>query len=81
LMRAADAFVETDRRFEFRLQLCVIDNFVMRQRLLDHHEVELVKFLQAIDIVERVCRICVGHQFDIRKRRPHFESRRRPSPA
>ena len=47
MMRRADAFIETDRRVELRLQLGVIDDVVMRERLLDHHQIEFVKLLAA----------------------------------
>ena len=46
VMRRADAFVETDRRFELGLQLGVIDDLVVRQRLLDHHQIEFVQAFQ-----------------------------------
>ena len=46
VMRGADAFVQADGRLQLRLQLGVIDDVVVRQRLLDHHQVELVELLQ-----------------------------------
>jgi hypothetical protein len=46
VVRGANAFIETDRRFKLRLQHGVVDDVVVRQRLLDHHQVELVELLQ-----------------------------------
>ena len=43
VMHGANAFVEADGRVELRLQRRMIDDLVMRQRLLDHHEMELVQ--------------------------------------
>src|SRR5438270_9935928 len=64
-----DALVEADRRFELGLQPGVIDDVVVGERLLDHHQVEVIHRLQRLDmarIVERIGRIRVGHQQDIR---------------
>src|ERR1035441_1529432 len=46
MMRATDAFVQADGSIETSLQFRVIDDLVVSQRLLDHHEVELVEMLQ-----------------------------------
>ena len=37
---AVDRFVEADRRSQPTLQLCVIADIVVVQRLLDHHQLE-----------------------------------------
>ena len=39
-------FVETDGGLQFTLEACVVAIVVMRERLLDHHEFELVQLLQ-----------------------------------
>ena len=54
------------------LQLRVIDDVVVRQRLLDHHQVELVQLLQMVDVGERVGRVGVGHQLDVRETLAHL---------
>jgi hypothetical protein len=43
----------------------MVDDFVVRERLFDHHQVEIVQAFQALRIGQRVGRIRVGHQQDI----------------
>ena len=65
-----------------RLQHGVIDDVVVRQRLLDHHEVEIVQLLEMIGVLQRVGRIGVRHQLDGRETaRAPGGSRPRPSPG
>ncbi len=71
MVRRPDALVQADRRRELRLQLRVVDDVVVRQRLLDHHQVELIQPPQVIDVRQRVRRVRVRHQPDLRKRLPH----------
>ncbi len=52
MVRRPDAFVQTNRRIERALQNRVIDDVVVRKRLLNHHQIELVQLLQMIDIVQ-----------------------------
>ena len=49
---------------ELRLQLGVIDDVVVAQRLLDHHQVELVEPLQVLGVRQRVRGVRVRHQLD-----------------
>jgi len=61
-----DALVQTDRRAQLCLQPRVIDDVVVRQRLLDHHQLELIQRLQRLHmlrIVERVGGVGVRHQW------------------
>ena len=46
MMRRADAFIETDRRLQLCLQLRMIDDVVVLERLLDHHQMKIVELLQ-----------------------------------
>ena len=48
-------------------RLRVIDDVVVRQRLLDHHQVELVQLLQTVGVGQRVGGVGVGHQPDVRE--------------
>ena len=64
MMRRTDALIEADRRLQLRLQRGVVDDVVVRQRLLDHHQVEIVELLQSRRIVQRVGGIRVRHQPD-----------------
>ena len=49
-MRRTDALIEANRRFQLRLQLRVINDVVVRQRLLDHRQTELIQLLQQTGI-------------------------------
>ena len=69
-----------------RRQLClqarVIDDVIVTERLLDHHQLELVEPAQMVDVGQRVRGVGVGHQLDLREALanappPH----RHPSPA
>ena len=43
----------------------MVEDIVMRERLLEHHQIEFVQALEHIDVGERVGRIRVAHQPDI----------------
>ena len=64
LVRGADALVQADGGLQLRLQYGVIDDVVVRERLLDHHQVEIVELAQVVDIGERVGGVRVRHQLD-----------------
>ena len=72
MMGRADAFIETDGRIEPGLQRGVVDNLIVRQRLLDHHEIKTVELLEPVRIGQRVGGIGVGHQLDRREALAHF---------
>src|SRR5579862_8682651 len=46
VMNSAYTFIKTNRRIELRLQRRMIDDLVMRQRLLDHHQMEFVQLFE-----------------------------------
>ena len=74
--------VQADGRVQLGLQHRVIDDVVVGQRLLDHHQVKLVELLEARRVGQRVGRVGVGHQLDAREAAADFaESLRRPSRA
>ena len=60
----ADRFVQANRGFEQGLQLGVVDDVVVRQRLLDHHQVEFVQLSEVLGVGQGIRRIRVGHQPD-----------------
>src|ERR1035437_8062059 len=62
--RGANALVEADGGLELRLERGVIDDVVVNQRLLDHHEVKIVQFAQVLGVGEGVGGVGVGHQLD-----------------
>ena len=65
-----------------RLQLGVVDDVVVGQRLLDHHQVEIVQLAQVIGVGQGVGGIGVHHQLDGGKMLAHLaHARRRPSPV
>ena len=53
------------------LQLGVVDDVVVRQRLFEHHQVEFVEAFEQVDVGERVRRVRIAHQQDIAELRPH----------
>src|SRR5574340_382546 len=61
MVRRADAFVEADERLQMFLQFGMVDDVVMAERLLDHHEVELVQLLQVVDVGQGVGGVGVSH--------------------
>src|SRR5262249_11599676 len=63
---AANRFIQADRRLQFLLQLRVIVEVVMPQRLLNHKKVEAVELTQVVDLVQRVRGIGVANQNNIR---------------
>ena len=54
------------------LQLGVVDDLVVRQRLLDHHQVEFVQTFQTRRVGQRVGGVGVGHQQDVGKALAHL---------
>src|SRR5580704_12129308 len=54
LVRAPDAFIQADGGFKLGLQLRVIDNLVVSERLLDHHQSEFVQTLEQRGVAQRV---------------------------
>jgi len=71
VVRAANGFVQADGRLQARLQLGVVDDVVVRERLLDHHQVKIVQPAQMVGVGERVSGVGVRHQFDKRKTFAH----------
>ena len=55
-----------------RLQLRVVDDVVVRQRLLDHHQVVIVELAQVVGVGQGVGGIGVHHQLDGRKTFAHL---------
>ena len=55
----------------------MIHNVIPAQRLFDHHQAEIVKCLEVVDIRKLVCRVGVGHESNVWKPGPdsgkHFE--------
>src|SRR5258708_27024605 len=72
VMHGANAFVEADGGLKLRLERRVIEDIVMRQGLLDHHQVEFVQALQVIGVGQRVGGVGIGHQPDVGERGAHF---------
>src|SRR5262249_21222458 len=64
MVRGADAFIEADRGFQLRLKRGVVDDLVMRKRLFDHHQIEVVELFELSDVGERVGGVRIGHQLD-----------------
>ena len=50
----------------------VVDDVVVRQRLLDHHQVKIVELAQMVGIGQRVGGVGVGHQLDGGKALAHL---------
>ncbi len=63
---AMDGFIQADAGLELLLQPRMEVKIVMPERLLNHQQVESVKPLQMLDLVERVSRIGVATEDDLR---------------
>src|SRR5262249_31294708 len=57
ILGRVDRLIETDRSFNLPLKLRVIDDVLIMQRLLEHHDVVAVHFLESLDIGQRIGRI------------------------
>src|ERR1041385_2840178 len=62
-----DRLVETNRCLYLLLQLGMINDVFVVQRLFEHHDVKAIHPFEKIDIGERVGRVCITHQLNIRK--------------
>src|SRR6185312_13869594 len=67
MMRRAYAFIETNRRSQPGLQLGMIDDFIVRQRLFNHHELKFIELFQTIRVLQSVSGVGIGHQLDVGK--------------
>ena len=47
-------FIKTDRRANLLLQLGMIENVVVGQRLLHHHQIEFIERFEEPHIIQRV---------------------------
>src|SRR6478736_2138091 len=63
---AVNRFVKTDAGLQLFLQPRVKVKIIMPERLLDHQQVESIKLLQVVDLVERVSGIGVATEDDLR---------------
>src|SRR4029077_19022765 len=67
ILARMNRLIQTNRRRDLLLQLSMIEDIVMSQRLLDHHQVKLIQLLEERDVGERVGRVRVSHQFNVWK--------------
>ena len=68
---AVDGLVEANRRLHRSLKRGMLDDVAVGQRLLDHHQVELVEPPQVVRVLERIVAIRVNHERDFRESVPH----------
>ena len=57
-----DGLVQADRRAKLPLQPRVVEDVVVVERLLDHHQLEPVELGEQLDVREGVGRVRVDHQ-------------------
>jgi hypothetical protein len=69
---AGDTLVETDGCLNGGLQLSVIDQVVVFERLLDHQQGKLVQLSKMLAIRQRVSAVRVDGQQNVRVTAPHF---------
>src|SRR5262245_39351293 len=67
--RRMNGLVETNRRRNLFLKRGMLNDVFVMKRLLEHHEIVWIHFLENFDIGQRVRRIGVTHQKNLRKRR------------
>src|SRR5882672_5608418 len=61
-----DGFVEAEFGLQLFLELCVVVDIVVPERLLDHEQVELVELAEVVEFVDAVGRVGVAAQKDFR---------------
>ena len=64
--RVVDGFIQAKAGLELLLQLRMEIKIVMPERLLDHEQVEAIEFFQVVDLAQRVGRVGVTAQQDVR---------------
>src|SRR5207237_8290714 len=62
VLARVDRLVETDWRRDLALERRVVDEIVVRERLLDHHRARRIDALEKLDVAERVGRVRVEHE-------------------
>jgi hypothetical protein len=81
VVRGADAFVQADGGLELGLQLGVVDDVVVAERLLDHHQVEIVELSKMSGVGQGVGGVGVAISLIGESVRAPGAPRPRPSPA
>jgi len=54
MMHGSNTFVEANGSFQLSLQCRVIHDFVVRQRLLDHHQTKFIQLPQVVCVGQRI---------------------------
>src|SRR5881396_960851 len=62
VLAGVDRLVETDGRLDLALERRVVDEIVVRERLLDHHRARRIDALEKRSVAERVGRVRVEHE-------------------
>src|SRR3989475_9230439 len=62
VLAGVDRVVEADRRLDLALERRVVDEIVVRERLLDHHRARRIDALEKRSVAERVGRVRVEHE-------------------
>src|SRR5262245_55359902 len=57
------------------LKLAGLCDRVCSERLFDHHQLESIKFAEHLQIVNRVCGVCINHQRKFGKLRSYSDRR------
>src|SRR2546427_10598495 len=65
VLAGVDRFVEADRRLDLALERRVVDEVIVRERLLDHHRPRRIDAFEKLDVAERVRRVRVEHEGQI----------------
>jgi len=65
VLAGVDRFVQADRSCDLALQGRVVDEVVVRERLLDHRRLRRVDPFEQRDVLEGVRRVCVEHEREI----------------
>src|SRR5689334_21253363 len=63
---AVDRLIQADTALQLLLQSSVEIEIIMPERLLDHEQVEGIEFFQVVDLVQRISRIGIATQDDLR---------------
>src|SRR2546430_3303718 len=65
VLAGVDRLVEADGRRDLALERRVVDEIVVRERLLDHHRTYRIDPLEKLDVAERIRRVRIEHEGQI----------------
>src|SRR2546426_4114694 len=72
IVSGMDRFIKADWSLDLLLKLGMVDDVFVMERLLEHHHVVSIHPFENVDIRQRISRVRVAHEPNVRKCRPHL---------